>query len=746
MLNSEEPIKLLKDDELERKHFSKNLMDAIIKYNDFYDNSLTIGLFGKWGSGKTSIIFMLKEYFKEVENKNQIIFEFNPWFYSSENNFIQLFFDELIRAIDITNPNDIDLKNKLEVYSKNISNTHSKYDYYVIKGKYNIYKIKNFFKKYLTKDFIIEQSTSVIDSHAGTDLKPEKKDEIAKLNELKNEVNSKIKKYHILCIIDDIDRLSDKGIIDIFKLVKTIADFQNITFLLAFDQEICANALNKLQKNKGKDYLEKIINVPIHVPMITIDEIRKSFKNNLTETVDKFNVKNFEENRWNNFFYKNTNIMSFFKNLRDIKRFFNIFNFNYSLINIDVNFADLLALTLIQTFKPEFYQIMIKNEKLLTSYFISDEKIFGYVKSIACDPETDPIFSENIGILYKCFKKEIDSEESEFLKDILNFLFPELLNEKNNMYTYSFIDDFDEGLNICYYGHFRSYFKLDPKYKTLTEEEIGKYIKILYNPETINFFLRELKSENMLYTLLNIIKNRLNLLNMNFESEIISSLYMIEKYIVNDRKYHVKTPIFSIVKKLIGKSQVSYQTICSYWETSTNLLFDLSLFEYITKERMNLEYNHWINNENYINLKKIITDRIENFNEECVEKYSYNNFHEMFWIFKGLNKLNITFYKDIFNNFFFNDIIIVAFLHDAFIEILRKYDNLCEVKDKEIITVMDYLIKYQDIDSISQKIENLNRNKEEYKDFIDKLIYLFERGKYLYSPHVQFMKNCFTIV
>ncbi len=54
--STDRPIENEKQDLLGRTHFSKQLGNAIYKYGG--NDGLVIGLFGKWGTGKTSVINM----------------------------------------------------------------------------------------------------------------------------------------------------------------------------------------------------------------------------------------------------------------------------------------------------------------------------------------------------------------------------------------------------------------------------------------------------------------------------------------------------------------------------------------------------------------------------------------------------------------------------------------------------------------------------------------------------------------
>lgn len=72
--------------------------------------------------------------------------------------------------------------------------------------------------------------------------------------------------------------LTDNGRVDlaVFQLVKALADFPNTVYLLAFDYKVVIQALKKVQHGDGKEYLEKIIQVPFEIPAPSIDTIHKT--------------------------------------------------------------------------------------------------------------------------------------------------------------------------------------------------------------------------------------------------------------------------------------------------------------------------------------------------------------------------------------------------------------------------------------------------------------------------------------
>ncbi len=67
------------EDFLGRKNFSFHLGKSISEWDG--KESLVVGLFGKWGSGKTSIINLAKEFILNKPEQKPLIINFNPWYF-----------------------------------------------------------------------------------------------------------------------------------------------------------------------------------------------------------------------------------------------------------------------------------------------------------------------------------------------------------------------------------------------------------------------------------------------------------------------------------------------------------------------------------------------------------------------------------------------------------------------------------------------------------------------------------------
>ena len=109
--STDRPIDTEEQDLLGRSFFSKQLGKAIYEYNE--KDGLVIGLFGKWGTGKTSIINMATNEINKLavnDDNKPMIMKFSPWNYSDRDNLISLFFRSLKNKINVQDNEELKKK------------------------------------------------------------------------------------------------------------------------------------------------------------------------------------------------------------------------------------------------------------------------------------------------------------------------------------------------------------------------------------------------------------------------------------------------------------------------------------------------------------------------------------------------------------------------------------------------------------------------------------------------------------
>ena len=98
MISPDVPITKVADDTLNRGVFAQSLATTILQYS--FPSSFSIGLYGAWGSGKTSLLNMVLEAVEE-NDEDAVILRFNPWLCADSKQLITQFFKQLSTAIKL---------------------------------------------------------------------------------------------------------------------------------------------------------------------------------------------------------------------------------------------------------------------------------------------------------------------------------------------------------------------------------------------------------------------------------------------------------------------------------------------------------------------------------------------------------------------------------------------------------------------------------------------------------------------
>lgn len=224
--------------------------------------SFVFGVEGDWGSGKTSLLNIIN---KELEKSDVIRVWYNPWMSSRKESLMQDFFNTLADKLP-----GISLKRDLHRYGKALTNMETK-------GILNTLDALLSSPQNLREQFIaIEQ-------------------EIKRLN------------IKMVVFIDDLDRMDAEEILAVFKLIRNVANFRNMAYLIAYDKRyiitLLDNHFNSTKQSEetietmGSQYLAKIVQTLFIVPHNTLlirILIDKLTKRGLTITDDIIN--NFNDN------------------------------------------------------------------------------------------------------------------------------------------------------------------------------------------------------------------------------------------------------------------------------------------------------------------------------------------------------------------------------------------------------------------------------------------------------------------
>ena len=296
--------------------------------------SLVVGVYGGWGVGKTSVINLVVEELNFAatnleDQEKPIILNFSAWSYSGQNELIYSFFRRLssaLRNVDYLE-NSERIIHLLELYvsffthkpiPKSLRTKRSLYEKFTFQGREEVYAWAS-----------------------GRDLTLVK----AELNELLRQ-----QKHKIIIIIDNISRLYDYEIKQIFQIVKSMGDYANTAYLLAFDKHQVVEIINKIDGGGGQAFIEKIVQLPFEIPPILQQDLEKICADRLSEVVATIPMDSWNTEYWADIYY--SSLKSFFENCRDITRYVNTLNFSYH-VYIYSKIKLIFCVIAIEVFLPE---------------------------------------------------------------------------------------------------------------------------------------------------------------------------------------------------------------------------------------------------------------------------------------------------------------------------------------------------------------------------------------------------------
>ena len=298
-------------------------------------HSFVFGLFGSWGEGKTSVLNLLRN--KLHQNDGVIVFDFDPWHFSSEGALIQNFYDGLYYSL-----------NK-QFFLPNLRRSLSKYARILTSG--------------------LKLSAINIDLGLVSAWGEESLQQLHREIERWLDVIGK----KIIVVIDDIDRLQTKAEVhQIFKLVKLLGKFRNTIFVLAFHPPAIQRLFTKDGDPAELEFIDKIVQSPTNLPAVDQSQIDSYLLHSNPDikhysgidqlfkelNIPASRIKDFHDNL---LYLYTTNMVKLFPTLRHAKRYLNALYQTLPSVKNEVHLQDFFILEAIRVFYPGVYDDIWKN-------------------------------------------------------------------------------------------------------------------------------------------------------------------------------------------------------------------------------------------------------------------------------------------------------------------------------------------------------------------------------------------------
>ncbi len=387
-------------DRLNREKFAAHLANIITLESS--DECLTVSLEGKWGYGKTSVVNLIKKSALRQENK-PIIVEYNPWLAGKAEALIQDFLVQFSSQLNIPDRPKEGLKAAKELLAYS-----------------SLFNAMKFIPGVEPWASTVQGVFKVI---GGTTKK------ISKLKELnlisrKNKVTEIIRTLNqsIIVVIDDIDRLAPDEAFQVIRLVKAVADFPGTSFLLCFDPEYLIGALEKHGIRKSDQYVDKVVQLRVPLPLITHGDMQRLSDIELNNLSDKDLTLHFEKDQERLSLLYHQYVKYLIRTPRELKRIFNNLRLILAQTEGMVSFTDLYCLSVISIKAQHIYQSLKDSPEMYIGRSFDDGYSFEKAEDVV------KRYEKNLDdLVSKC-----PTKNQKYVRGLLEELFP-LLNDS----TYS---------------------------------------------------------------------------------------------------------------------------------------------------------------------------------------------------------------------------------------------------------------------------------------------------------------------
>ncbi|MDM8543399.1 SUMF1/EgtB/PvdO family nonheme iron enzyme [Desulfococcaceae bacterium HSG9] len=300
---------------------------------------LVIGIFGKWGSGKTTLMETVRKLLKNGTFTDRTLYRrcktvwFQAWKYNQENEILAALIEEIFKAME----NDgffTQCRSKIEKLASGLN--HSKIIDRITKLGSGV-GVSDLFTglEYKAKLGFYDTFQEFFDKVLWTYLnwrpqlhQAEKTDE---------------RQSALVIFIDDLDRCPRERIVKVLETIKLFMDKEGCIFIIGAANEIIEEALADSYKKDAGKFMEKIVQVEFKLPGIPVED----FKTFVNHVYPQAKAEVFE--------YLDLILPALNSNPRRLKRFLNDLNLLEGLLlnnEVDIEFKHILFWKIIENVYP----------------------------------------------------------------------------------------------------------------------------------------------------------------------------------------------------------------------------------------------------------------------------------------------------------------------------------------------------------------------------------------------------------
>lgn len=359
----------LQDDRLDRVGFAESAATALRKVSS--PIGLVVSIEGVWGSGKTSALAMIESILRRpVAAHKPLIVHFNPWLVGEKDALLRHFLSRIAGAIKMGDRTRDGKKvaKEIKAYSKAFD---------LVKLIPGAEPWTSLIKSVLdaagdTADAVSEYKTPDIEAY-------------------KQKVEQALREFRrpIIVFIDEIDRLFPNEVFEMVRIIKAVGALPHVGYVLAWDSAYVSSALDKLGVPYAGSYLDKVVQIRMPLPSLSLSARRKLMNSALDELPPEALVPRFRDHdqRISGLYY--SGLRELLDQPRDMARVFNSVRMMEPPLRGEIVFSDILGLAALSVKAPSVYELLRNNPRLFVGRLDDDHGLLEKSKDIIKAGEPD---------------------------------------------------------------------------------------------------------------------------------------------------------------------------------------------------------------------------------------------------------------------------------------------------------------------------------------------------------------------
>ena len=351
----------------------------------------TVGIYGEWGTGKTTLMKSIEKNLVEGSEENEQSFLpiwFNAWKYEREENLASV---SLMKTVSYAMENHEVFDPLSKIIFKGLT----------IVGKDVMQQIamQAVSEKKEITDEEIDQKMRQLNSMYRDSVYYDGLEKIkAQMESIREQGD-----HRVVIFIDDLDRCSPVKALEVLESIKLFLDIEGFIFVIGLSHKTVTELITQAYKNtgiKGEDYIKKIIQIPIKIPSWSKQSIVDLINSSITTRLNSDYTKFLSQNSG-----MIAKVVDY--NPRQLKRFINNVIIAFEAFagkqgSPEIQFNEIFLVKILKAEWPDFYREFVSNKDFQDTlkWMITRPKQFRkYFKYLNTLTEELPVEKRNRRIL-----------------------------------------------------------------------------------------------------------------------------------------------------------------------------------------------------------------------------------------------------------------------------------------------------------------------------------------------------------